>query len=109
MFGYYTSVFDLFDLHNLLLAIIISASVFVIRAFYFGIVLGTSLNPLLFFAPRGLITILLFLSIPVDQLLPFMNKGLITQVIFVTILLMTFGNIIFMGKRKEMSPLSQIL
>ncbi len=109
MFGYYTSVFDLFDLHNLLLAIIISASVFVIRAFYFGIVLGTSLNPLLFFAPRGLITILLFLSIPVDQLLPFMNKGLITQVIFVTILLMTFGNIIFIGKRKRMSPLSQIL
>jgi hypothetical protein len=85
----------------------ISAFIFILRALYFKLVLRMPLKPLVFFAPRGLITILLFLSIPDDQLLPFMNKGLITQVIFISILLMTFGNIIFIGKRKEMSSSSQ--
>ena len=108
MFGYYTTVLDLIDLHNLLLASIISASIFIMRALYLKVFLKKSLNPLLFFAPRGLITILLFLNIPPAQLLPFMNKGLITQVIFMTILLMSFGNIIFSGKTKILFSLSQI-
>ncbi len=101
MFGFYTSMSDLLDLNNLLISIVISSSVFILRALFFKIVLKKPLNPLLFFAPRGLITILLFLSIPGDQLLPFMNKGLITQVIFISILLLSFGNIIFANKKEE--------
>jgi potassium/hydrogen antiporter len=106
MFGYYTSVSDLINLRNLLLAMGISGLIFILRALYFKLVLRMPLKPLVFFAPRGLITILLFLSIPDNQLLPLMNKGLITQVIFISILLMSFGNIIFIGKRKEMSSSS---
>jgi potassium/hydrogen antiporter len=108
MFGYYTSVSDLFNLRNILSAIGISAFIFILRALYLKLVLRMPQKPLVFFAPRGLITILLFLSIPVDQLLPFMNKGLVTQVIFISILLMSFGNILFNGKSSKMSPLSQI-
>jgi Kef-type K+ transport system membrane component KefB len=98
MFGYYTSILDLLNIENLFIALIIALSIFIIRGLYFKIVLKTSLNPLLFFAPRGLITILLFLSIPITMSLPFINKGLITQVIFITILMMTFGNMFFRKK-----------
>jgi NhaP-type Na+/H+ or K+/H+ antiporter len=98
MFGYYTSILDLMNIENLFIALIIALSIFIIRGLYFKIVLKTSLNPLLFFAPRGLITILLFLSIPITMSLPFINKGLITQVIFITILMMTFGNMFFRKK-----------
>jgi potassium/hydrogen antiporter len=49
--------------------------------------------PLLFYAPRGLITILLFLSIPADQHIDFINEGVVTQVIFISILLISPGDI----------------
>ena len=88
MFGYYTSIYNLLNLKNLLIAILIVEIIYMIRILYFKIVLKIPLNPLIYYAPRGLITILLFLSIPANQLLPFTNKGLITQVIFITILLM---------------------
>jgi len=94
MFGYYTSVTDLINLHNLMIAVAITLSVFLLRAIYLKIILRIPYNLLLFFAPRGLITILLFLSIPANMLLPFMNQGLVTQVIFLTIIIMIFGNIL---------------
>lgn len=49
------------------------------------------LHPLLFVAPRGLITILLFLSIKPDQSIPLVNKSLIIQVIILTAFIMMFG------------------
>ena len=101
MFGFYTSVSDLLNLNNLVASVIISAAIFLIRGLYFRIILKKPLMPLLFFAPRGLMTILLFLTIPATLLLPFMNKGLVTQVIFITILLMSFGNMIVTGKKEE--------
>lgn len=101
IFGYYTYVSDLINLSNLLLSIGLSLSIFVLRALYFRIVLKMPLYPLLFFAPRGLITILLFLTIPNNYALPFINQGLITQVIFISIFLMAFGNMLFRGKKKE--------
>jgi potassium/hydrogen antiporter len=42
-------------------------------------------------APRGLITILLFLSIAKDQAIPLVNKSLIIQTIILSILVMMFG------------------
>jgi Kef-type K+ transport system membrane component KefB len=105
IFGFYTFMADLLNLNNLMLSITISLSIFVIRGLYFGIILQKPLNPLLFFAPRGLITILLFFSIPASHVLSFMNQGLITQVIFITILLMTFGSMIFHGRKEEIDVL----
>jgi potassium/hydrogen antiporter len=101
IFGFYTYVSDLVNLNNLFFAIAVSVSIFVLRALYFKIVLKIPLYPLLFFAPRGLITILLFLTIPINWTLPFVNQGLITQVIFISILLMAFGNLLFRGKKEE--------
>jgi hypothetical protein len=50
-----------------------------------------SLLPLLFVAPRGLITILLFLSIAPSQAISFVNESLIIQVIILTALPMIIG------------------
>jgi len=50
---------------------------------------------LLFVAPRGLITILLFLSIIPAQQLELVNKSLIVQVIILTALIMMFGLMAF--------------
>jgi len=97
MFGYYTNVIDVLNIDSLIFASIVTIAIFILRAVFFKTVIKTPLNPLLFFAPRGLITILLFMNIPEDLLLPAMNKGLITQIIFLTILFMTFGNM-FLGK-----------
>jgi hypothetical protein len=83
-------------------------SIFIFRALFFRIVLRLPLNPLLYFAPRGLITILLFFSIPSILLLPFINVGIVTQVIFLTILMMTFGNMIFSRDKTAEAPETQL-
>lgn len=49
------------------------------------------LQPLLWVAPRGLITILLYLSIEPTQAISLVNKSLIIQVILLTVLLMMIG------------------
>lgn len=49
------------------------------------------LLPLLFVAPRGLITILLFLSIDPSHTISFVNNSLIIQVIILTALIMMIG------------------
>jgi len=97
MFGYYTNIIDVLNIDSLIFATMVTISIFILRAIFFKTIIKIPLNPLLFFAPRGLITILLFMNIPNDLLLPSMNKGLITQIIFLTILMMTFGNV-FLGK-----------
>jgi NhaP-type Na+/H+ or K+/H+ antiporter len=94
MFGFYTDMSELLSLQNLLISVIITLSIILLRLIWLKVVLKKQAIPLLYFAPRGLITILLFLSIPADSLLPFMNKGLVTQVIFLTILLLPAGNLL---------------
>lgn len=97
MFGFYTDIIDVLDLDSLAFASLVTVAIFILRGFFLKYIIKIPLQPLLFFAPRGLITILLFLNIPNDLLLDSMNKGLITQIIFLTILMMTFGNV-FLGK-----------
>lgn len=103
LFGYYTSVFDLLNLKNLLFSVLIVAAIYALRALYLKYIVRIPLAPLLYFAPRGLITILLFLSIPQTMALPFMNTGVVTQIIFLTIFIMAYGTIVF-GRNAEVAP-----
>lgn len=63
-------------------------------------VLKMELMPLLFVAPRGLITIMLFLSIPVAKNISFINNSLIIQVIILTAVVMMLG---LMFSKKKLS------
>ncbi len=102
LFGYYTKIDELFSLQNLFLSLVIVGFVLLIRWLFFNQVIKKEISPLLFYAPRGLITILLFLSIPDIHRITIINEGVITQVIFISILLLTPGNI-FNKKDKEMN------
>ncbi len=94
IFGFYTSLADLINFKNLVVSVSICISIYLLRGLFFKYILRKSLTPLLYFAPRGLLTILLFLSITDEFKLPFMSEGLITQTIFITIIVMAFGNLI---------------
>lgn len=52
---------------------------------------GSQVMPLLFVAPRGLITILLFLAIMPEQSIPLVNKSLIIQTVILSVLTMMIG------------------
>jgi hypothetical protein len=55
--------------------------------------------PLALFAPRGLITILLFISIPAASRIFLINEEVITLVILLTIFIMTVGNLAVRGEK----------
>ncbi len=90
LFGYLIETSELLDTNALLWTAGVCALLFTIR-FAFIKAFRINIKPLLFIAPRGLITILLFLSIPVSQQIALVNKSLITQVIVLTALVMMLG------------------
>ncbi len=92
LFGFLIEVREVLNTEVLIYSVSITAGIYVVRIIALKLA-GTNLVPLLFIAPRGLITILLFLSIVPEKLLPFMNKSLIIQVIILTSLVMMMGTI----------------
>lgn len=102
LFGYLVEVSELINSETILWALGISASIYIIR-FILLKIFRISLTPLLYVAPRGLITILLFLSIPLEQSSIYINKSLILQIIIITTLIMTFGMIPSKGRKKKLS------
>ncbi len=101
MFGYYAKIDGLLDLGNIITGSIITAGIFLLRAIFLKLVIKMPVVPLLFFSPRGLITILLFISIPMSFQIPLISEEVITLVILQTILLMMIGNIFY---KKEYKP-----
>jgi potassium/hydrogen antiporter len=94
IFGYYTQVEGLFNMKNIITALSFTSLILVLRLVFFKQILKMPVIPLFFFTPRGLITILLFLSIPVTSRIPLISEEVITLVIFLTIVILMIGNII---------------
>jgi cell volume regulation protein A len=90
LFGFLLETAEILNTETLLWAILIVLIIFIIRAIQLKIS-GLPIRPLLFVAPRGLITILLFLSIDPGQYIPQVNKSLVIQVIILTAVIMMFG------------------
>jgi hypothetical protein len=90
LFGYLLENKNLFNPNTLLLALAISVAIFAVRALLL-LILKVPLKPMVLIAPRGLITILLFISILPEQHLDFVTKSLMIQVIIITSLAMMFG------------------
>ncbi len=90
VFGYLIKLDELLNTSTIVWAIGITISIFLIR--YLALKLfKKTIKPLLFIAPRGLITILLFLTIPVSQIIPIANNSLVIQVIILSALVMMVG------------------
>jgi len=99
LFGFLVNTSELLNTQTILWAIGIVIFIYLIR-FVLLKVFKISLHPVLFIAPRGLITILLFLSIPVNQYSSLLNNSLIIQVIIITSLIMMAGLMPLKEKRK---------
>ena len=64
LFGYYVSLESLLDLEVIIISLVLLATIYLVRFVILLPTLRTSTWPELFLSPRGLITILLFFSIP---------------------------------------------
>ncbi|MGB3077534.1 MAG: hypothetical protein WBB31_00530 [Saprospiraceae bacterium] len=104
LFGFLIEAKEIMNTETILWAAAIVATIILLR----WIMLKISklpASPLLFVAPRGLITILLFLAITPDQAIPLVNKALIIQVIILSVLVMMIG--LMTTNKKETIPLDE--
>ena len=99
LFGYLIETAEIINSDNFLWAAGIVTTALIIRALQFKIS-KIPMFPMLFIAPRGLINILLFLSIVPAQQIPLVNKSLILQVVLLSALVMMIG-IMASGKKGE--------
>ncbi len=90
VFGFLIETSELLNTESLFWAIGIIIGILIVRVLVLK-VLRIPLKPLLYIAPRGLITILLFLEIQPLNKINFVNKPLIIQVIVLSALVMMIG------------------
>ncbi len=91
LFGYSIHLAYLLNLEIILLGSLIMVMIFSVRYFHLKYIAKTSLFPELFIAPRGLITIILYYSIPQQFVLKRFGEGVLFFVILVSSLVMMAG------------------
>ena len=102
LFGFLIETAEILNKATLLWAVIIVGLIFIIRGVHLKI-MRLPILPLFYIAPRGLITILLFLSIDSSMSNPLVNKSLIIQVIILTTMVMMVGLILTKVERKPVN------
>lgn len=90
LFGYLINTHELLNAKTFIIATGILIGIIVLRIIGLKIA-RQNLNPLLYVAPRGLITILLFITIPDTERISMVNNSLVIQVIVLTALFMMVG------------------
>lgn len=98
-FGFFIKIEEVINLHSLVWTVIILTLIYCIRFLLLKLFKKT-IKPILFIAPRGLITVLLFISIPSNVRLPIINNSLIIQVVILTSLIMMIGLINYKSETK---------
>ncbi|MCZ4694591.1 sodium:proton exchanger [Ancylomarina euxinus] len=93
IFGLSIAVSSLLSLNVTLISFLILVSIYTIRYMTLRIFAGKDIIPQLFIAPRGLITVLLFYSIPTEAQIVGFEPGILLCVIIGTSLIMTFAMI----------------
>lgn len=105
LFGYLIETSELFNTETVLWSAGITVSVFLMRWGFLKL-FKLTIMPLTFIAPRGLITILLFLNIPAGQNCAIAGKPLIIQVIILTAVFMMLG--LMLGSQKQSAVESNV-
>ncbi len=106
VFGFLMETSKIIDLHTLPSALFLALGIYAGRALFLKI-LKQPLFPLLFLAPRGLITILLFYSVAKTERIPLLNQSLVIQVILLTVLIMMVG-LFFENKKSTTQPIEEL-
>ena len=100
MFGFYVNLSGLIDMYSITLAAAITGFLFIMRLIFLYFFIGKNSLRLVWFAPRGLITILLFMSVPEMFRIEIINEEIVTLVILMSILVMMMGNM-FPNKKTD--------
>ena len=99
LFGFSMNLAQLIENEVLMIGSLVLLIIYIVRAFYLKAFARTDLIPELFITPRGLISILLFLSIPESMRLTDTSEGILLFIIITTSIIMTFG-LMITGKTK---------
>lgn len=91
IFGITISVSALLDINVALISLLLVALFLLIRFVLLKLIVRKDILPQLFIAPRGLITILLFFSIPEELQVSDFNSGILLFVVLITSFAMTFA------------------
>ena len=102
LFGLSLDLEAVMHLDVVLIGACIVIALLVIRFLYLKFVLKSGIFPEVLIIPRGLVTILLFYSIPAVYQIPLFNEGILFFVILLTSLLMMIGVMIY--KDKSLTP-----
>lgn len=98
LFGYMINVHMLFDGLVIVIGTAIVLVIYLVRFLYLRLFVRDHILPELFFSPRGLVTIVLFYSIPIGMTFDTFDDGILFYVIVLTILIMMFGSMWFTPK-----------
>lgn len=101
VFGFLIEPSDIIDTATLGWAVAIVFGLLMVRAFFLKLA-SIPLFPIVFIAPRGLITILLSTFILPEEKIPLVNNSLVIQVVILTALVMMTGLIVSKEKSKPL-------
>ncbi len=101
LFGYTINLSVLAEPDVIAIGTLIVMLLLIIRYIYLRLIIKSNLFPELFLMPRGLVTILLFYTIPASKQLTNFKVGILFYVILLTSLLMMVGLIFFSKNDKE--------
>lgn len=104
LFGFLIETKEILNPQTFVWAVGIVAAALILRAIQFKI-LKLNMMPMLLIVPRGLINILLFLSILPVQQIPLVNKSLILQIVLLTAFIMMIGLITTKKKEQRLAEL----
>jgi cell volume regulation protein A len=93
IFGITIVLSSLLSVQVILVSILILASIYGLRFALIQLFMGRDIYPEVYIAPRGLITVLLFFAIPVEQQIADFQNGILLFVIIATSLIMTWAMI----------------
>lgn len=102
LFGLSIDFNVILHLDVILIGLCLVMALILIRYLYLKFILKTEIFPEVLIIPRGLVTILLFYSIPVSLQIPFFNEGILFFVIIFTSILMMIGVMFYQDKKEIM-------
>jgi NhaP-type Na+/H+ or K+/H+ antiporter len=91
VFGFSISIFSLGNMEIFSLGLGVTVILVLIRFIYLRSTTKSGIKPEVFVAPRGLITILLFLSIPDKFKVEQLNENFVLIVILITLVILAFA------------------
>jgi len=91
LFGYGVDRMQLADQDTAILCGLLLVVTYLLRGVFLKLALGMDLRPLVYMSPRGLISILLYVSLPPDLQIPSVGMGLLFMLVIATCSVMALG------------------